>query len=144
MAASMSARAFLNRAVPVVVVCGATGTGKSKLAIEIAQRYGGEIISADSMQVIFPFFTLLLLWGCCWCMMGRPFLIVRSWSRCNNHYIPPISFIPPHELLQPGSSFFFFIFLLMWEMQFGSFRCGLGSVTDQPCHPYVPPPGPLF
>lgn len=37
--------------VPVVVVLGATGTGKSKLALEIASRFSGEIISADSMQV---------------------------------------------------------------------------------------------
>lgn len=37
--------------VPVVVVLGATGAGKSKLALEIAQRFGGEIISADAMQM---------------------------------------------------------------------------------------------
>ncbi|KAF2367224.1 tRNA dimethylallyltransferase [Trinorchestia longiramus] len=36
---------------PIVVILGATGTGKSKLAIEIAQKFNGEIISADSMQV---------------------------------------------------------------------------------------------
>ncbi|KAI5091789.1 tRNA dimethylallyltransferase, mitochondrial [Silurus meridionalis] len=36
---------------PLVVVLGATGTGKSKLAIEIGKRLQGEIISADSMQV---------------------------------------------------------------------------------------------
>ncbi|XP_018615419.2 tRNA dimethylallyltransferase isoform X2 [Scleropages formosus] len=36
---------------PLVVILGATGTGKSKLAIEIGKRRGGEIISADSMQV---------------------------------------------------------------------------------------------
>lgn len=36
---------------PIVVVLGPTGTGKSKLAIELAQKYNGEIISADSMQV---------------------------------------------------------------------------------------------
>ncbi|CAL8297739.1 unnamed protein product [Lota lota] len=36
---------------PLVVVLGATGTGKSKLAIEIGKRMQGEIISADSMQV---------------------------------------------------------------------------------------------
>jgi tRNA dimethylallyltransferase len=42
----------------VIVVCGATGTGKSKLALELAVKYGGEIISADSMQVFlfFPSF----------------------------------------------------------------------------------------
>ncbi|KAG9355639.1 hypothetical protein JZ751_000477 [Albula glossodonta] len=35
---------------PLVVILGATGTGKSKLAIEIGKRLQGEIISADSMQ----------------------------------------------------------------------------------------------
>ncbi|ROK35756.1 tRNA dimethylallyltransferase, mitochondrial [Anabarilius grahami] len=34
----------------LVVILGATGTGKSKLAIEIGKRLNGEIISADSMQ----------------------------------------------------------------------------------------------
>ena len=36
---------------PIVVVLGATGAGKSKLALEIAQKFGGEIISADAMQM---------------------------------------------------------------------------------------------
>ncbi|XP_027031818.1 tRNA dimethylallyltransferase isoform X1 [Tachysurus fulvidraco] len=36
---------------PLVVILGATGTGKSKLALEIGKRLQGEIISADSMQV---------------------------------------------------------------------------------------------
>lgn len=35
----------------LLVILGATGTGKSKLAIEIGKRFQGEIISADSMQV---------------------------------------------------------------------------------------------
>ncbi|OQV16902.1 putative tRNA dimethylallyltransferase, mitochondrial [Hypsibius exemplaris] len=35
---------------PVVVVLGATGTGKSKLAIALARHFNGEIINADSMQ----------------------------------------------------------------------------------------------
>ena len=34
-----------------VVVMGATGVGKSKLAIEVAQRFDGEVINADSMQI---------------------------------------------------------------------------------------------
>ncbi|KZS18957.1 tRNA dimethylallyltransferase [Daphnia magna] len=42
---------LLNSRLPVIVVCGATGTGKSKLALELAEKYGGEIISADSMQI---------------------------------------------------------------------------------------------
>lgn len=36
---------------PVVVVTGPTASGKTPVAIEIAQKFGGEIINADSMQV---------------------------------------------------------------------------------------------
>lgn len=39
------------RNVPLIVILGSTGTGKTKLAIELAQKFGSEIISADSMQV---------------------------------------------------------------------------------------------
>jgi len=35
----------------IVVLLGPTGIGKSKLAIELAEDFGGEIINADSMQV---------------------------------------------------------------------------------------------
>ena len=36
---------------PVVVILGATGAGKSQLALELAAKFGGEIISADAMQM---------------------------------------------------------------------------------------------
>jgi tRNA dimethylallyltransferase len=36
---------------PVIAVVGPTATGKSDLAVAIAQRVGGEIINADSMQL---------------------------------------------------------------------------------------------
>jgi len=36
---------------PVVVVTGPTGSGKSSLAIELAEHFAGEIVNADSMQV---------------------------------------------------------------------------------------------
>ncbi|XP_062996067.1 tRNA dimethylallyltransferase isoform X2 [Elgaria multicarinata webbii] len=36
---------------PLVVILGATGTGKSRLALQLGLRFGGEIVSADSMQV---------------------------------------------------------------------------------------------
>jgi 2-phosphoglycerate kinase len=52
--------------VPVIVILGATGCGKSKLGIEIARRFGGEIISADSMQVsmyIFIYIDFILSGG---------------------------------------------------------------------------------
>ena len=35
----------------LIVICGATATGKSGLAISIAQRLNSEIISADSRQI---------------------------------------------------------------------------------------------
>lgn len=35
----------------VVVISGPTGAGKSRLALELAKRLNGEIISADSVQV---------------------------------------------------------------------------------------------
>ncbi|EHK97096.1 P-loop containing nucleoside triphosphate hydrolase [Glarea lozoyensis ATCC 20868] len=36
---------------PLVVVLGATGTGKSQLAVELATRFEGEIINGDAMQM---------------------------------------------------------------------------------------------
>ena len=36
---------------PILVVLGATGAGKSKLALELAHLFGGQIISADAMQM---------------------------------------------------------------------------------------------
>lgn len=35
----------------IVVICGPTATGKTGLAISLANRFDGEIISADSMQI---------------------------------------------------------------------------------------------
>lgn len=37
--------------IPVVAVVGPTATGKTRLAVEISIRYGGEVVSADSMQI---------------------------------------------------------------------------------------------
>lgn len=36
---------------PLVVITGPTGSGKSDLALELAERYGGEIICADSRTI---------------------------------------------------------------------------------------------
>jgi tRNA dimethylallyltransferase len=41
----------LCRALPIVVLYGPTGVGKTQLAIELCCRLGGEIIGADSVQV---------------------------------------------------------------------------------------------
>jgi tRNA dimethylallyltransferase len=35
----------------LIVICGATATGKSDLAVALAEKIGGEIINADSMQL---------------------------------------------------------------------------------------------
>src|SRR5512135_238106 len=35
----------------VAVILGPTGVGKSQLALDLAEELGGEIVSADSMQV---------------------------------------------------------------------------------------------
>ncbi|KAI5368246.1 putative matrin/U1-C-like, C2H2-type zinc finger, Zinc finger C2H2 superfamily [Septoria linicola] len=37
--------------IPLIAVIGATGTGKSQLAVEIAKRYNGEIVNGDAMQL---------------------------------------------------------------------------------------------
>lgn len=36
---------------PLVVILGSTGAGKTKLSLELAKKFGGEILGADSMQV---------------------------------------------------------------------------------------------
>ncbi len=36
---------------PVIAVVGATASGKTALGVQIAQAYGGEVVSADSMQL---------------------------------------------------------------------------------------------
>jgi tRNA dimethylallyltransferase len=36
---------------PLIIICGPTATGKSDLALEVAEKYDGEVISADSMQL---------------------------------------------------------------------------------------------
>ena len=37
----------------LIVILGSTAVGKTKLSIELAKKFNGEIISADSMQVDF-------------------------------------------------------------------------------------------
>ena len=41
----------MNDPIKVVTVVGPTASGKTKLSVELAKRYNGEIISADSMQI---------------------------------------------------------------------------------------------
>ena len=37
--------------IPLLIIVGPTATGKTKLSIELAKYYDGEIISSDSMQI---------------------------------------------------------------------------------------------
>lgn len=40
-----------DRSIPLVAVVGPTASGKTALGVELAKRYNGEIVSADSMQI---------------------------------------------------------------------------------------------
>ena len=37
--------------IPVLVIAGPTASGKTTLAVELAKKYNGEVVSADSMQI---------------------------------------------------------------------------------------------
>ena len=37
--------------IPIIVIAGATASGKTDLAVNIAKKYDGEVVSADSMQI---------------------------------------------------------------------------------------------
>ncbi len=40
-----------NENIPLLVICGPTASGKTSLAVDMALCYGGEVVSADSMQI---------------------------------------------------------------------------------------------
>lgn len=40
-----------NKKIPLICVVGPTASGKTRLGIELAKKYNGEIVSADSMQI---------------------------------------------------------------------------------------------
>ncbi|CAK1586504.1 unnamed protein product [Parnassius mnemosyne] len=46
----MALRSVISSKIPMVIILGATGTGKTKLSVQLAQKFETEIISADSMQ----------------------------------------------------------------------------------------------
>ena len=41
----------MTKKIPLVVVAGATASGKTSLSIALAEKFGGEVISCDSMQI---------------------------------------------------------------------------------------------
>ena len=40
-----------NKKIPLIVICGPTASGKTRLSVELAKDLGGEVVCADSMQV---------------------------------------------------------------------------------------------
>ncbi|MFZ2538463.1 MAG: tRNA (adenosine(37)-N6)-dimethylallyltransferase MiaA [Oscillospiraceae bacterium] len=40
-----------HKKIPLICVVGPTASGKTEIAVEIAKRYNGEVVSADSMQI---------------------------------------------------------------------------------------------
>ena len=36
---------------PYIIIAGPTASGKSQLAVDLARRFGGAVINADSMQL---------------------------------------------------------------------------------------------
>lgn len=47
----MAGRDYLDKKIKLITVVGPTASGKTRLAIELAKKYNGEVISADSMQI---------------------------------------------------------------------------------------------
>ncbi len=41
----------MDKKIPLIVVCGPTASGKTAVGVRLAELYGGEVISADSMQI---------------------------------------------------------------------------------------------
>lgn len=41
----------MNKFKPIITIIGTTGAGKTKLSIQLAKRFNGEIINADIMQM---------------------------------------------------------------------------------------------
>ena len=41
----------MRKNIPLLVICGPTATGKTKLALKLARQFNGELVSADSRQI---------------------------------------------------------------------------------------------
>lgn len=48
---NLAGRDLLNKLIDVVSVVGPTASGKTKISVELAKHFNGEIVSADSMQI---------------------------------------------------------------------------------------------
>ena len=48
----MNEKSLINKNLKLLVICGPTATGKTSLAIKLAKKLNGEIVSADSRQEI--------------------------------------------------------------------------------------------
>ena len=78
----------------IVIITGLTASGKSKLALDIAKKYDGEIISADSVQ-IYKGLNIgsakeskknrrLIFVNDCWCRLSADY---RMYHRLSRQYL---------------------------------------------------------
>ena len=65
----------------IVLIVGSTAVGKSKLAIDLARKIRGEVVSADSMQV-YKFF-LYILQGSFYCPLSFDFIYKKKFNLFN-------------------------------------------------------------
>ncbi|KAF3535866.1 hypothetical protein F2Q69_00019074 [Brassica cretica] len=83
----------------VIVISGPTGAGKSRLALELAKRLNGEIISADSVQVPMSHFHLLLV--CSLCSSTTPALL-RDTTNSHRIHRRILTTRTHHAILEEG------------------------------------------
>src|ERR1700734_2424997 len=72
---------------PMVAVAGPTGSGKSELALLVAERFGGEIVNCDSVQ-IFKYFNI-----------GTAKLPENAWRSIPHHLLDALE---PNQVFTAG------------------------------------------
>ena len=83
----------------MIAVAGPTGSGKSELALQVADRFGGEIINCDSVQV-FKYFNI----GTAklpWLPLARTADELATF-RTIKGALDPDGVLNPHVLVPPG------------------------------------------
>ncbi len=75
----------------IIVIVGATSSGKTSLALEVAKRFNGEVISADSRQI----YKKMSIGT------GKP---DGQWKSVDRHRVYMVSGVPHHlmDILDPG------------------------------------------
>ena len=81
--------------IPVAAVVGPTASGKSGLAVELALRCEGEVVSADSMQ-IYTGMSIGTAKPTVDEMRGVPHHLIDFVAPQASFTVPPVSHNPPH------------------------------------------------